>query len=203
MVCVRVFRYSFNREGFKRATSRYGVKTEQRTLVLDRKFDRWRKTGEYVMPVTQDDIRMHLGAHSEVLVQIAGTGDGSPEIAWGDTFFYVRNANGEPPKMPFATIVTKDYESFDCDSNLNRGGLYRLNMDVGKEKLEELFGVKPGELQQNRGKFDFTSVDQLFPHPIYGPNGWVSIINPQVESSGVVNSLMDFSLKRALRRAAV
>jgi Family of unknown function (DUF6194) len=154
------------------------------------------------MPITQEDIREHLGANREVLVQIATPEDGSPEIAWGDTFFYVRNINGAPQKMPFATIVTKDYESFDCDSKLNRGGLYRLNIEVGKEKFESLFGFKSGELEQNRSKFDFTSIDQFFPHPIYGQNGWVSIINPQDESMGGIHALLDFSLERALRRGA-
>ena len=154
------------------------------------------------MPVTQDDIRNHLGANSGVFVQIASPEDGSPEIAWGDTFFYARGLNGEPPKMPFATIVTKDYENFDCDSKLNRGGLFRLNIEVGKEKFLELFGVKPGEFEHQRDEFDFASIDRIFPHPIYGSYGWLSVINPNHESLGVINSLLDFSLKQALRRRA-
>jgi uncharacterized protein DUF6194 len=152
--------------------------------------------------VTQDDIRKYLGRNDAVLVQIANSEDGSPAIAWGDTFFYVRSTTGEPRKMPFSTIVTKDYDGFDTDSKLNRGGLYRLNIDAGKRKLEELFGFKPDELAHNRSKLDFTSVNQFFPHPTYGSHGWISIINPEKESVIAVHSLLDFSLERALRRAA-
>lgn len=153
--------------------------------------------------MTQDEIREYLETNKMVVVQIAGPDDGSPEIAWGDTFFYVHDKSGKPKKMPFTTIVTKDYEGFDTDSKLNRGGLYRLNIEVGREKFEELFGFKPKEFEHTRSKFDFTAVDQLFPHPLYGPNGWVSMINPGNKSSEMVKELLDFSLKRAVGRGVV
>ena len=153
--------------------------------------------------MTQDEIRRYLGSNAAVLVQIASSGDGSPEIAWGDTFFYIRDKSGEPRKMPFTTIVTKDYVGYDSDSNLNRGGLYRLNIEVGKEKFEELFGFKTNELESNRSQLSFASMNKLFPHPLYGSNGWVSIINPEEDSVTKVSSLLDFSVERALRRAAV
>lgn len=105
--------------------------------------------------------------------------------------------------MPFTTIVTKDYAGFDSDSNLNRGGLYRLNIEIGKEKFEDLFGFKTNEFEGNRSRFNFSSLNQLFPHPLYGSNGWVSIINPDADSATKVNNLLDFSLERALRRAVV
>ena len=153
--------------------------------------------------MTQDEIRRYLGANESVQVQIAASGDGSPEMAWGDTFFYEVDKNGEAKKMPFTTIVIKDYEGYDGDSMLNRGGLYRLNIEVGKEKVEELFGFNPKELGNHRSAFDFAVMNQLFPHPLYGPNGWVSIISPTNQSKDTVNALLDFSLQRALSRAAV
>ena len=153
--------------------------------------------------MTQDEIRERFGSNSSVFIQIANSGDGSPEIAWGDTFFYVRDNSGEPKKMPFTTIVTKDYTGFDSESNLNRGGLYRLNIEIGKEKFEDLFGFKTNEFEDNRSRFNFSSLNQLFPHPLYGSNGWVSIINPDADSAAKVNNLLDFSLERALRRTVV
>jgi Family of unknown function (DUF6194) len=154
--------------------------------------------------MTQDDIRKRLGSHAPAVVtQVAQPGDGSPEIAWGDTFFYVRDKEGAPKKMPFATIVTKDYVGFDSVSNLNRGGLYRLNIEVGKEKFEELFGFKTGDLEEHRVQFNFSSLNQLFPHPTYGSSAWVSIVNPDTDSVPLVNALLDYSVARALRRAAI
>jgi hypothetical protein len=150
--------------------------------------------------VTQDDIRKYLARSDAVVIQVARADDGSPEIAWGDTFFYIRDKSGAPKKMPFTTIVTKDYDGFDTDSQLNRGGLYRLNIDVGKEKLEEMFDFKPREPTQLQSKFDCTALNTFFPHPVYGPHGWISIINPDQEQASAVHSLLDFSQQRALRR---
>lgn len=152
--------------------------------------------------MTQDDIRHYLGANDAVRIQIAADGDGSPEIAWGDTFFYVLDKNGEPRKMPFATIVTKDYPGFDTESQLDRGGLWRLNIEVGKEKFERLFGFWPRALDEHRGKFDFAALDKVFPHPLYGAHGWASIINPTEPSRGTIVALLDFALNRASSRAA-
>ena len=120
----------------------------------------------------EDEIRQHLGAHPAVRVTIAREGDGSPAIAWGDTFVYALGAGGEAGKMPFVTIVIKDYDGFDEASKLNRGGLFRLNIEVGKARFEELFGFAPKDLDAHRGEHDFTAIDRLFPHPIYGSHGW-------------------------------
>jgi Family of unknown function (DUF6194) len=153
--------------------------------------------------VNQDDIRDYLGAMDRVSVVVSAPGDGSPEVAWGDTFFFARDEHGESKKMPFATIVIKDYEGFDSYSKLNRGSLYRLNIEIGKEKFEELLGFKPKELEANRNSFDFTALNQLFPHPFYGTHGWVSIINPSGDSRELVTALLDFSSKRAISRAKI
>ena len=152
--------------------------------------------------MNQDEIRSYLAA-SQVHTLVAAPGDGSPEVAWGDTFFSAFDELGKPKKMPFATIITKDYEGFDSESKLNCGGLYRLNIEVGKEKFEELFGFKPKELETHRHAYDFTAIDLLFPHPLYGAGGWVSIINPSERSRETVTTLLDFARDRAVSRAAV
>lgn len=152
--------------------------------------------------MTQNDLRHHLATNPAVRTQIAAPDDGSPEIAWGDTFFYACDASGQPAKMPFATIVIKDYVGFDTASQLDRGGLFRLNIEVGKHKFEELFGFAPKALDAHRYAFDFTALDRLFPHPLYGAHGWASIINPADASRDAVLALLDFSLARALGRVA-
>ena len=61
--------------------------------------------------------------------------------AWGDTFFFYAPSRDVPAdrKFPFATIVTKDYGEFDGASDLNREGVFRLNVGVGKETFAALF----------------------------------------------------------------
>ena len=120
----------------------------------------------------EESIRSYVASEFEgVDVQIASKEDGAPEIAWGDTFFIYdpdRTFEGTR-RFPFATIVTKDYGDFDNRSNLNRAGVFRLNIGIGKKSFERLF---PG------GEFDFTALDVLMPHPVYAENHFVCVLNP-------------------------
>src|ERR1051325_9270206 len=63
----------------------------------------------------------------------------------GDTFFiYDPDRNLEPQRQfPFATIVTKDYGDFDRASNLDRPGVFRLNVGVSRDTYRALFGPQP------------------------------------------------------------
>ena len=83
---------------------------------------------------------------SGVDVLVASRENGAPEVAWGDTFFSYDPGRDLPAdrRFPFATIVTKDYGEFDSASDLNREGVFRLNVGVGKETFAALFGPKAG-----------------------------------------------------------
>lgn len=146
--------------------------------------------------MTQDEIRRYLAANGSVRIQVATREDGSPEMAWGDTFCFAVGADGQTKKMPFVTIVTKDYAGFDEESRLDRG-LYRVNLDVGKAKFEALFGFAPRDLADRRGDFDFAAVDTLIPHPAYGANGWVSMVEPGERSQNALEELLAFATHRA------
>ncbi len=120
-----------------------------------------------------EGITRYITALPGVEVQVAREGDGSPEIAWGDSFFFFdpdRRLEGSR-KFPFATIVIKDYGDFDNASNLNRPGVFRLNLGVSKQTYESLFA-------DDGAPRDFTQLDVLLPHPVYGKNHWVCVLNP-------------------------
>ncbi|MDA0171006.1 DUF6194 family protein [Solirubrobacter taibaiensis] len=85
---------------------------------------------------------------------------GAPEIAWGDTFATYTGA-----KQPFATIVVKDYGDFDDVSQLDREGVFRLNVNVGRDRLP-------------KGDFDYTAFDVVMPHPVYAAQGFACVVNP-------------------------
>ena len=119
---------------------------------------------------------------------------GSPEIAWGDTFFIYdpqRNLEGSR-RFPFATIVTKDYSDFDDKSNLNRPEVFRLNIGVSKETYRSLF---PDEAEH-----DFSALDVLMPHPVYGPNHWVCVLNPSETTFEKLKPLLTEAYRIAVRR---
>src|SRR5260370_37364418 len=68
-------------------------------------------------------------------VVVASREGGAPEIAWGDSVFIYDpdRSLDDVRRFPFATIVTKDYGDFDNASNLDRPGIFRLNIGVSKE----------------------------------------------------------------------
>jgi len=122
--------------------------------------------------VSEDAIRDSVGAFAGTDAQVASQANGAPEMAWGDTFFIYdpdRNLEG-PGRFPFATIVTQDYGDFDNLSKLNRPSVFRLNVGVSKETFRAFF--------PNEGEHEFAALDQLMPHPVYGKNHWISVLNP-------------------------
>ncbi len=123
--------------------------------------------------MTEDEIRSFVArTFSEARIVIGSAESGSPEISWGDTFFFYGKKE-TPGAFPFATIVTKDYGEFDNASNLNRPGIFRLNIGLSRDKFRSLFnaGFSPSD-------YDFTALDKLMPHPVYSPQFFVCILNP-------------------------
>ena len=108
---------------------------------------------------------------------------GAPEMAWGDTFFIYDpdHVLTGAQQFPFATLVTKDYGDFDSASNLNRPGVFRLNVGVTAKTYESLYGpTGPHDLAG--GGRDFAVTDTLLPHPVYSRQHWVCILNPSTDT---------------------
>jgi hypothetical protein len=95
----------------------------------------------------------------------------------GDTFFMLPGK-----KMPFATIVTKDYGEFDNASKLDRPDVFRLNIGVSRSTFRSLFGEDGG--------YDYAALDALMPHPVYAKQWWVSVLNPSLETFETLKSLL-------------
>ena len=111
----------------------------------------------------------------------------------GDTFFIYdpdRNLEGKH-QIPFATIVTKDYDDFDNASKLNRDGVYRLNIGLSRETSSTV--VRPGP------ELDYTVFDELLPHPVYATQSWVCIVNP---TEATFATTLEPLLAEAYQRAA-
>lgn len=102
-----------------------------------------------------------------VVAATASEATGAPEVSWGDSFFFY-DPDGDPVdrRLPFATIVTKDFEGFDTTSDLNRPGVFRLNIAVGREIYRDLIGHTPAAHDQHQGEFDYAALDRFLPHPV-------------------------------------
>jgi uncharacterized protein DUF6194 len=153
--------------------------------------------------VTEDDIIRCVVSLPDVAVVTASETNGAPEVSWGDSFFFYDPEEGDPPgdrRFPFATIVTKDYDGFDTASNLDRVGIYRLNISVGRTKFEDLLGYPPAAHAEHQADFDYAALDQVLPHPVYATQAWVSILNPGEATSAQARSLIADAHARAAAR---
>jgi len=94
--------------------------------------------------MTIDDIIEHVTALGGVLTLRPQPGDGTPEISWGDVFFYYAPDGQLPKTQPFATIVTKDYPD-EPGSGLDRADAFRLNIFAGAAEFRAVTGREPRE----------------------------------------------------------
>lgn len=140
-----------------------------------------------------DDIIAFVTGLPGVVAVTASEADGAPEAAWGDSFFFYDPDADTPPdrRMPFATIVTTDYDGFDTASNLNRPGVFRLNIAVGRQVFDQLIGDPHP---------DYTALDRLIPHPVYAAQCWVAILNPGATTAALARSLLTDAHAKAAQR---
>lgn len=114
------------------------------------------------------------------LVVTPAEGSDHPELSWGDAYFF-HAPDGRMPErtQPYGTIITKDYPD-DTSSLLDAPGRFRVNIHVGRERVESLVtaSVDPAE------------ADVFHRHPLYGTSGWVCVIDPAERTEDAVLSLL-------------
>lgn len=137
---------------------------------------------------------------------IVETFDGVDVVAAsGDAFFFYDSGDGTQPdrRFPFATLVTGD--RYDQASNLDRPGVFRLNIGVSPKTFRSLFGSPPAGTDGAEGAaagFDFTTLDRIMPHPVYGQMFWVCVLNPGEAGFQNVRPLLAEAYERAAHRDA-
>jgi hypothetical protein len=170
--------------------------------LLGSRFDGWFGKGiltdlPIVRDVTHDEIVEYVTTQLEgTLVVVASEEDGAPEVAWGDTFFFYDPDGVTLPdkRLPYATIVINDYPGFDEASDLKRSGVFRLNMSVSRDTYElhtsadDVTGI------------DYSVLDEVIPHPVYGPQSWLSVLNPGINTEDTVRALLTEAHHRARDR---
>jgi hypothetical protein len=120
------------------------------------------------------------------------------------TFFIYDPERNLPPnrRLPFATIVSKD-DGYECVSQLDRPGVFRLNIGVGKETYRSLFGAYTPPADAHRAgdsAYDFAALDRLLPHPVYGRMFWISVLNPSEATFETLRPLLAEAYGRAVRQ---
>lgn len=102
---------------------------------------------------------------------------------WGEIGIFYNPNNMFSKGIYLMTFKEKDGEN-DKSSKLNRGNLYRLNIGITKQEFVNLFQTIPK--RPNAGEtvdtnHDFSEINKIMPHPVYGWMSWICIINPSKE----------------------
>ncbi|MFI6028194.1 DUF6194 family protein [Amycolatopsis magusensis] len=145
-----------------------------------------------------DEIIGYVDGLDGVLTVRPGPGDDSPELAWGDTFFFYAPDGVMPVNtQPFATIVTKNYPG-DEESRLDRADTFRVNVNAGKDNFREWTGHTHRETPAE--DVDHSAADTLFAHPVYGSAGWLAVVNPGPRTEAPTRELLRTAYELAKAR---
>jgi hypothetical protein len=132
---------------------------------------------------------------------ITETFAGADVVAAAGNVFYFADPQGtlEPDRrFPFATLVNDD--SYDDFSRLHRPSVFRLNIGVSKETFRALFGENALS-DAASDDWDFTALDRIMPHPVYGKQFWVCVLNPSAATFHQdVQPLLTEAYERSIRR---
>lgn len=143
-----------------------------------------------------DEIVERVSAWEGVLTLRPGPGDGSPEVSWGDVFFYVAPDGRVPAGQPFATIITKDYPG-EPSAGLDRPGSFRVNIAGGRRGRS---GAPHADAAPDPSTPDPSTPDLVLPHPAYAERGWVAVVNPGERTREQVLALLQAAHGAALAR---
>jgi hypothetical protein len=90
-------------------------------------------------------------------------------VNMGYTFFFYKDDH----MHAFATIASTDNE-YENISDLDRPGVYRLNIGLSRDTFRSLFGT--GKIDTSI--YDFTALDTIMPHPDYSSQHFVCVLSP-------------------------
>ena len=145
----------------------------------------------------------------DIVARITNEFDGVvPKSSWGETSLFYNPGMALPNGVYFCTMKEKNGDN-DKASELDRDGVFRLSIGIAQLSYEKLFGSKPKRPPKGGiidTGHDFTALNELMPHPIYGWMSWVQVLNPRAATfEGLLpliaeahsNALIKFNKKTA------
>lgn len=109
--------------------------------------------------------------------------EGLDNVQRAEAFGYLLFFVGDDHRLPFVTIADSDQES-DNVSNLDRDGVFRINVGVSNAAFESLLHHRGSE------DIDQSVLDRFLPHPHYSQQNWVCILNPGQRNEESVKELI-------------
>ncbi len=109
----------------------------------------------------------------------------------GYTFFFYCDDH----MHAFATIALTGNE-YEKISNLDRPGVYRLNIGVSRDTFQSLFGK--GKIDVSA--YDFTALDTIMPHPDYSSQHFICVLSPSEATFEKIRPMLDEAHEVAKKR---
>jgi hypothetical protein len=120
-----------------------------------------------------------------------------PEVESTDAFGYTMFFYRSDRTLPFATLISSDSDH-DHVSNLDRPGVFRLNIWVSRQTFESLFGTAKVDLNN----YDFTALDAVLPHPHYAQQSFICVLSPsEATFEERIRALLAEAYEIAVRRS--
>jgi hypothetical protein len=98
-----------------------------------------------------------------------------PNVQREENYGYIFYFVGDEHLLSFVTIAQSDND-YDKVSNLDREGVFRVNIGVSKETFAALFGDSLPET------IDYSALDVFMPHPDYAQQHFICILSPSPEN---------------------
>ncbi len=95
------------------------------------------------------------------------------------------NPYGNMKRGIYVLTVKERDGANDKSSNLNREGVYRINIGVRKDTFLKMFDVVPDRPAKGGVvdmEYDFSQIDRLLPHPIYAWMSWICVLSPSEQT---------------------
>jgi len=125
---------------------------------------------------------------------------------WGESGVFYNPGNVLKKGVYILTIKEKDGDN-DKASNVNRAGVFRVNLGIRKSTFIKMFSHIPkrpaagGVVEMD---YDFTALDTILPHPVYAWMGWICVLNPSKETFEKLKPLIqesyDFAREKFKKR---
>jgi hypothetical protein len=110
---------------------------------------------------------------------VAGLDNVQREENFGYSFYFV----GDDHRLSFVTFANSDNQ-YDNVSNLNREGVFRINIGVSRETFKKLIAAPGAE------PVDYSVLNVFLPHPDYARQHFVCILNPSGENVEITKKLI-------------
>ena len=119
--------------------------------------------------------------------------------AWGERGLFTDPDRKLARGTYFVTVEEADGPN-DTASDLDREGVYRVNLGISAESFRSHFGgapERPAKGEAVATGHDFAALDEILPHPTYGWANWVRVLNPSRETFEELKPLLDEAYERA------